>query len=486
MVEMNQADDDDIGEDDDGDFERTFSVDLMVFGFDALWCADFRLPCLVRVDPARFKGSVFLEIPAVPEPTSDRWQGPAALDVGLGGVWILDRVGSLCRIDPGDGSLAMFVPPFPFNEMALGAGAIFGIGEWGDGRLGRVSPDGAIEVATVGESLRLVAAQDDLVWTVDDAAATVLAIDARSLEVVRRFSHLGSPDHLWAEGRKSWYLSGHEVLHGDERAMVIDSSRGAPHDLLAMDADEGRLETLTTVYAPAACFSSPEGFWMTSEHLTESIDEDALLKMDLVRRNGKVETRFDVIGQADGIASDGAALWVSGFRVSRQRTVVTKIDFTGQTLGEVDFDDVDVTRWIPEPEPYEWPALEEWATAVCQAVEVCLTEPGVSTNRYGAKSLAPPIAEEFHLGSVNLRVEKGVPFIDVVFTWDGVDSVLGRSYRLEQHDEIAGISDAYISTYLQEELLAGGLGVENAVRLHRDGIDWLTWPRWDNEDSESP
>jgi hypothetical protein len=51
MFEMNGTEDEDIFEDDDGDFDRTTSADLMAFGFDALWCADFRLPCLVRVDP---------------------------------------------------------------------------------------------------------------------------------------------------------------------------------------------------------------------------------------------------------------------------------------------------------------------------------------------------------------------------------------------------------------------------------------------------
>lgn len=60
MGEMNEAEGEDIFEDEDADFERTFSTDLMVFGFDALWCADYRLPCLVRVVPSTLRGSVFL------------------------------------------------------------------------------------------------------------------------------------------------------------------------------------------------------------------------------------------------------------------------------------------------------------------------------------------------------------------------------------------------------------------------------------------
>lgn len=463
------------------DFDRTFHSDLIATGFDALWCADFRLPCLVRVDPATFEGSVHLELPAISDPDSDRWQGPGMLKIGLGGIWILDRVGSLVSVDPAEGSFTTLVPPFPFTDMAIGPDAIFGIGESGDGRLGRITPDGDIEVATVGQSLRLVAVTDGLAWTVDDAAARILAIDSRSLEIVQRFEHLGAPECLWPQGRKCWYLSGREVAHDGERASVMIAGHGFPYDLLALDADSGQLDEVSTIYSPSGLLEDPRGFWMSSEYLNESLDEDGPVAVSLVSRSGEIETQFDRPGQVDCLARDGTSLWISGFRVSRQQTVVTKVDLAGQTLGEASFGAIDVGRCLPEPEPIVWPPLEEWADGVRLAVERCLTEPNVSTNRYGEQSLVPPISERFHLGHVTLRIEDESAFLDVVFSWDGFDALFGRSYCLEQDDEIAHASDAYISVYLEEELMAAGLGVENATRDRRVGIDWLTWPRWDGE-----
>ena len=41
---------------------------------------------------------------------------------------------------------------------------------------------------------------------VDDETATVLALDAGSLEPVQSFRHVGAPQALFARGTQAWYI----------------------------------------------------------------------------------------------------------------------------------------------------------------------------------------------------------------------------------------------------------------------------------------
>ena len=116
--------------------------------------------------------------------------------------------------------------------------------------------------------------------------------------------------------------------------------------------------------------------------------------MNLLRRDGTLEHTFDVLGSVESMATDGSSLSISGFRVSRQSIGVNRFSLDGQPLGEVDFSDIDPGHWIPDPQPIEWPPVEQWAASVRDAVEAALTLPAISTNRYGVKSEVPPVAEE--------------------------------------------------------------------------------------------
>ena len=92
----------------------------------------------------------------------------------------------------------MTAHPLPLRAagIAVGPDAVFAIGE--SGSVMRVCRDGEVTTATPGgPALCLLAADADYVWTVDDAAATVPALDSRSLAPVRRFRRLGAPG-AWA------------------------------------------------------------------------------------------------------------------------------------------------------------------------------------------------------------------------------------------------------------------------------------------------
>ena len=58
---------------------------------------------------------------------------------------------------------------------------------------------------------------DDVVWTVNDAESTILALDADSLLPVKSFHHLGVPEAIFATGRKAWYLCSREAECPTER-----------------------------------------------------------------------------------------------------------------------------------------------------------------------------------------------------------------------------------------------------------------------------
>ncbi len=123
------------------------------------------------------------------------------------------------------------------------------------------------------------------------------------------------------------------------------------------------------------------------------------------------------------------------------------------------------------------PALG-FAIGVREAVETYLATPQrtwhVATNTYVWE---PPITEEFHLDRVELRGSSDSPFLAVFFRWDGEDGLFAISYPLvhpeNREDEP---SDAFISIYVEEDLIGEGFGVENAIREPDDEATWLSWP----------
>ncbi len=184
-----------------------------------MWAIDYRWPALVRIDPVTRRGEIFAAFPAdepALDPAQPDWPpGPAAIAVGGDAVWLaLPDRGLLLRVDPASRETREVGLPFRSSAIGAGPAGVFVIGPPGDGRIAAVSPSGEVALAVVGRSLRLVAVAERLVWTVDDATATIIALDARSLARVAAFPHLGSPEALFARGDRAWYLGAREVeLH---------------------------------------------------------------------------------------------------------------------------------------------------------------------------------------------------------------------------------------------------------------------------------
>ena len=122
--------------------------------------------------------------------------------------------------------------------------------------------------------------------------------------------------------------------------------------------------------------------------------------------------------------------------------------------------------------------FSEYAIGVRDCVERCLTEPNrswhVATDTH---SWVSPVDDAFHLEGVELSEEDNLyPAVDVFFRWDGEEALFGISYLLgEQKFGPDALPDAYISMYVEEDLLAAGFGVENARRETKDGVTWLSW-----------
>jgi len=115
-----------------------------------------------------------------------------------------------------------------------------------------------------------------------------------------------------------------------------------------------------------------------------------------------------------------------------------------------------------------------YAISVRDCVERCLNDPveswHVATDTY---SWVSPVSDSFHLDGVHIRGDRENPIIDILTRWDTGPDRFGISYAINNQNPAP---DAYISVYVQEDLLAMGRGLDNARHKSEDGITWLDWP----------
>jgi hypothetical protein len=199
-------------------------------------------------------------------------------------------------------------------------------------------------------------------------------------------------------------------------------------------------------------------------------------------------------GQLDVLAAGDGVVWVSGFRRSRQADVTTALRPDGSALGEVSFADVDLRPWAPPPPSPRPPMLPrpERARRVREALERALSSPQQVTGRFGDTWEAPPVDKKLRLERVELRGSEDDPQVAVLFRWAGEDDLFGMSHHVfgeteEDDEDSADAPDAYISVYLEENLIASGYGLANAIREPADGVTWLRWPlpaEWEGLDAE--
>jgi len=101
----------------------------------------------------------------------------------------------------------------------------------------------------------------------------------------------------------------------------------------------------------------------------------------------------------------------------------------------------------------------------------------------GATWRVPPIDSRFQLGRVLLRTDTVPPQIHILFRWDGEQTLYGVRVSVEQDDDepvvigttVAGSLASLITISLEENLLAHGYGIENAIRKPQGDVTWLHW-----------
>lgn len=478
---------------DDAGADASFEPSTLVSGCGAVWCAEYGYPLVVRVDPATRQAQVWAAFPPGEggggEAGADYGGGPRDMTVGLGAVWVLPAEGTrLVRIDPEDGGTQSHELPFPLTSIAAGADAIFGIGETGDGRIARFSPGAGVTSATAGQALRLIAAGGDLVWTVDDAAGRVAAFAGSSLEPVAAFDYLGAPDALCARGTQAWYVAMPEVTLARADGRQHRGARVGPDgftvEVLRLDAATGavaRLGELPGVVPQVAL--AGDRLWISgpeqepAEEPEEQTDEDPVSPLRCLDLDGRPVSAMEWPGQIDALVVDDAGVWVSGFRRSRQAQVLAVRRPDGLVIGEVSFAHLDLSRWTP-PAPPAAPArpLAERARALRDQVRLELSAPREVHGRFGERWTEPPVSEKFRLERVELRGTDDAPEIAVVFSWSGEDDLFGLSYPISADGAAEEMEDGFISIYVEENLIAGGYGVANAIREPAGGVTWLRWP----------
>jgi len=451
-----------------------FSPTRLVAGFGAAWAADSEHPLIVRISPGRLDGEIAAVFGTDDPPSPGR--GPLAVVAGLGSIWALPAGGTrLVQVDPESGATRSRELPFALGDLCAGPKALFGIGPTGDGRVARIEPDGGVTEAGAGRALALVAAAGDLVWTVDDEAGRVLALDGGSLELVAEFEHLGGPEALVAAGSRAWYLARPEAEHtgpgGRRERAVIVTGDGLGTDLLRFDARAGSRDRLgrRPEGSPSLALDD-ERLWI-SGLLADDVTavEDPTSGLECVDLDGRGLLRIERPGQIDAMAAGDGAVWVSGFRRSQQAHLTTMLRGDGQVLGQVSFASVDLRPFTPPPPPRGRRVTPmARAQAIRDDAEQDLSQPQQATGRFGDSREEPPVSEEFRLERVEVRGTDRAPQIAVLFRWAGEDDLLGLTY------EVARRGDTYISVYVAEDLL--GRGVDTAVREVAGGVTWLSWP----------
>lgn len=96
----------------------------------------------------------------------------------------------------------------------------------------------------------------------------------------------------------------------------------------------------------------------------------------------------------------------------------------------------------------------------------------------GAVQQVAPIDDRFQLDRVLLRADLVPPEIHIIFRWAREQPVFGVSYVIEQdedEDETAREVASMIVISLEEDLLACGYGMENAIREPQGDVTWLRW-----------
>lgn len=128
--------------------------------------------------------------------------------------------------------------------------------------------------------------------------------------------------------------------------------------------------------------------------------------------------------------------------------------------------------------------LAEFARQTWDLVDRALRTPAeLWSSGSGAVRLVPSIDSKFQLDRVVLGTETVPPEIHILFRWAGEQTLFGVRELVEQDDAVTPVlnatyaeeSAAVIMDSLEENLLAVGYGIKNAIREPQNDVTWLRW-----------
>ncbi len=465
----------------------------------SVWAIDPAFPLLVRCDVRTRTAVVAAQLPVATDdqresPPWSRAVGPVSLATGAGGVWLaLPQRRQLALYRPDEDALELMDVPMAPSSVAANDNALYAVAGGSDGRLLIAQPDAGPRMVDVGTGLVLVAVAGRRVWVVDDAAGQVIALDAESVTVAQRFARLAAPGLLMAREDTAWYLSHTEVErrgeHGQRERASLYAPDGLDYSVSELSAATGRTRTYPRrqTFSPVGHVDA-QGLWISGAR-QENLDDvdlvaddpmpDPISTLSRLDFDGQEVHTLTVAGQLDALAVLPDEIWVGGFRRSRQQFVVTVLSQDGTVRGEVDLTGIDVTPWLARPpQPVPRLAMPEFVGRVRAALEENLSRSRQWSNRFGEQWAEPPIAVQFRL----LRVEASERAICVIFVWQPGDGPYGMRFDINPED-LDGCSwghtpEQFAADLLidfEENLLAGGYGIENARKTPRDGTVWLDW-----------
>jgi hypothetical protein len=123
--------------------------------------------------------------------------------------------------------------------------------------------------------------------------------------------------------------------------------------------------------------------------------------------------------------------------------------------------------------------VAELARQTRDQVDLNLQTPWTMHHSDGRVQQVPPIDGRFQLDQVLLRTDAVPPEIHILFRWTGEQALFGVREAVVQDDDdlqFLGVTLAsMIIVSLEENLLASGYGIENAIREPHGNVTWLRW-----------
>jgi YVTN family beta-propeller protein len=281
-------------------------------GFGDLWITDSFEDTVSRVDPA---GVVIETIPV--------GHGASAVAVGEGAVWVVDSLDdAVVRIDPETNSSTTVIPVGRYpSGIAVGAGAVW-VANRNDGTVSRIDPEthDVVETIEVGNAPAGIAVAAGSVWVTDQAGGAGSRPEAVKAGGIARFStshDFQTDPALYPDGQINYATCAKLLNYPDAPAPV--GTRLVPEVAASLPArsDDGRTYTFTIRRGFA--FSPPLRERVTAETFKYAIERSLNPRMGIAARYVT-----GIVGQAAYQSSKAAH--ISGVVADRDKLSITLVE----------------------------------------------------------------------------------------------------------------------------------------------------------------